>query len=200
MTSMIDIPSDPKQIRARIRRYEAGLEREKSKYGAYNDGAGKRYFIGPLYLAMGDLAGAIDAFRWYECEFPDDMGDAGHSLCWALALYRNDDREASAEKLRAVMFQNKFVLPKLLGKDGGDVLVSDETDAFTMAEVEYIPTVFFAMWNEAEIGWAREQYEGKEFSGARSRFVEIERLLETEPVGPLRTKLVRELFRLRRGE
>jgi len=47
---MFNIPTDPKKIRERIRRYERALRNEKKKFGAYDDSAGKRYFLGPLYL------------------------------------------------------------------------------------------------------------------------------------------------------
>ncbi len=72
---MRHIPADPNGIWARIRRYERKLQQEKREWGAYHDGAGKRYFIGPLYLLMGDLAGAVQSFHWFAQEFPDDSGD-----------------------------------------------------------------------------------------------------------------------------
>lgn len=77
---MSDIPDDPKRIRERIRRYERGLQKEKQTFGSYNDGAGKRYFIGPLYLLLGDLEGALKAFQWFDKTFPDDTGEAGQKV------------------------------------------------------------------------------------------------------------------------
>ena len=53
---MYDFPQDPAKIRARIRRYERALLREQASYGFINDGGGKRYLLGPLYLLMGDTA------------------------------------------------------------------------------------------------------------------------------------------------
>jgi tetratricopeptide (TPR) repeat protein len=94
------LPHDSAQIRARIRRYERALAKEKRQYGAYDDGAGKRHLIGPLYLLMGDLDGALRSFAWFEREFPDDSGDAGQFLCWALALRRSGDSDGASGKLR----------------------------------------------------------------------------------------------------
>lgn len=45
MASMIDIPLDPNTIRARLRSYERKLAEEKKRFGAYDDGAGKRYIV-----------------------------------------------------------------------------------------------------------------------------------------------------------
>jgi hypothetical protein len=54
-------PTDRKKIRERIRGYERALERElKSGYG--DDGYGKRFLLGPLYmLRIDDIDGALPA-------------------------------------------------------------------------------------------------------------------------------------------
>jgi len=51
-------PTDPKRIRERIRRYERALKRELEE-GYGGDGYCKRYLLGPLYMLMGDVAGAL---------------------------------------------------------------------------------------------------------------------------------------------
>ena len=67
--------SEEQKIRSRLRSYERKLQQEKEKYGYYHDGAGKRYLIGPHYLLLGDNDGALAAFKWFEKEFPDDIGE-----------------------------------------------------------------------------------------------------------------------------
>ena len=67
---MVDIfPKTPKAIRARIRSYEGKLKQElETGYGG--DGYGKRYLLGPLYMLLGDVDGALASFDWYEKPFP----------------------------------------------------------------------------------------------------------------------------------
>ena len=67
---MFQFPKDPKKIRARIRRYERALRKEYERHGFIGDGFGKRYLLGPMYLIMGDLAGALRSFGWFEEVFP----------------------------------------------------------------------------------------------------------------------------------
>ncbi len=50
------------------------LRKEKTEHGFYDDGAGKRYQIGPHYMLLDDNDGALGAFQWFEKEFPDDVG------------------------------------------------------------------------------------------------------------------------------
>ena len=97
---MYELPKEPRKIRERIRRYERKIQREKDVLGRVRDGAGKRLLLGPLYMLMGDLDGALRSFKWFEEEFPDDCGDPGQGLCWALALYHSGQKEAAARKLR----------------------------------------------------------------------------------------------------
>ena len=106
---------DRKKIRSRLRRYERDLRKEKERFGAYNDGAGRRYRIGPHYLLLGDNDGAVESFQWFDSEFPDDSGEPGHFLCWSLALHRAGNEIAAARKLRQTMLSNLYLLPHLLG-------------------------------------------------------------------------------------
>ena len=112
---MYDFPQDPKKIRARIRRYERALRQEQECYGFINDDAGKRYLLGPLYLLMGDTAGALRSFAWFAQTCPDDSGDPLQYLCWTLALYRAGELEHATAKLRQTMLSNLYLLPPVTG-------------------------------------------------------------------------------------
>ena len=83
---MSTFPKDPKQIKARINRYQNALQNEQKRFGDIDDSAGKRYLLGPLYLLAGDIDGALAHFKWFEKTFPDDVGEPMQSLCWTLAI------------------------------------------------------------------------------------------------------------------
>ncbi len=72
-------PEDPKKTRAKIKRYERLLKKEYEEHGFYRDGYGKRYLLGPLYMLMGDIEGAVSFYDWFEKTFPLDTGDIGQS-------------------------------------------------------------------------------------------------------------------------
>lgn len=112
---MIELPTDARKIRERIRRYQRKFRSEKAQHGMIGDGAGTRYLLSPMFLLMDDVDGAVESFRWYEAEFPDDSGEPGHHLCWALALHRTGDHEGAERKLRQTMLMNLYLLPALLG-------------------------------------------------------------------------------------
>ncbi len=114
---MYQFPKEPKRIAERIRHYENALRKDVRTFGGIEDGAGKRYLLGVLYLMLGDVKGALQSYKWLEQALPDDTGDPLDYLCWTLALYRSGDFEAASKKLLQTMLQNLYLLPTLIGAD-----------------------------------------------------------------------------------
>jgi tetratricopeptide (TPR) repeat protein len=193
---MYDFPQDPKKIRARIRRYERALRQEQECYGFINDGAGKRYLLGPLYLLMGDTAGALRSLAWFAQTFPDDCGDPLQYLCWTLALYRAGDLEQAAAKLRQTMLSNLYLLPRLLGLPQDHIDLWYPSNLTEKAYSDGVPHEVLALWEPAALHWAHTVYQRAPMQRVRRRYIVIYHQLQTEPPGPKRSRLVNEAFRL----
>jgi len=193
---MIQFPDEPKKIKARIARYERALREEQKRYGNIDDGYGKRYLLGPLYMLLGDENGAVRSFEWFEQTFPDDMGDPIQYLCWALALYRTGDIAGATRKLQETMLSNLYLIPHLLGEDQDELDIWHGTNIAEKGYLEYCPPEIWALWDDAALEWARETYDSDEFRRVRSRYIEILEQLGSEPVGPRRSLLVDEMYRL----
>ncbi len=190
--------SDQQKIRSRLRMYERRLQKEKKEYGFYRDGAGKRYQIGPHYLLLGDDDGALAAFQWFEKEFPDEVGEPGHLLCWSLALHRSGNEIGAARKLRQTMLGNLYVLPHLMGSPIAELDIWHGSSDAEPGYIEYIPEAYFLLWTDAERKWASGLYHSPGFQSVRERYIEIARALDTTPPGPARSRLVEEMHELER--
>jgi hypothetical protein len=104
-------PTEPKKIRARIRRYERELRKEQDKFGYIGDGYGKRYLLGPLYLLMDDVEGAVRSCEWFEQTFPDDIGEPVHFLCWTHGLKgRTDGLRSPSEEVKLDFHNNSVIV------------------------------------------------------------------------------------------
>jgi hypothetical protein len=189
-------PKEPKKIRARITRYERELRKESDKFGYIRDGYGKRYLLGPLYLLMGDLAGAVKSFEWFDKTFPDDIGEPVHSLCWTLALYRSGDMAKAAHKLLQTMLSNLYLIPRLLGREQDELDIWHGTNYEQKDYLQYVPPEIWELWDAPALRWAEEKHDSPEFCRIRARHIEIYEQLESEPRGPRRSALVDEAFRL----
>ncbi len=194
---MSQLPMEPKKIKERIARYERELRKEYERFGAISDGSGKRYLLGPLYLLLGDLAGAIRSFEWFDRMFPGDMGEPVHTLCWALALYRSGDAVGATHRLLLTMLDNLYVIPHLLGLEQARLDIWHGTNLAEPSYLQYIPSEYWALWDQPALQWAKETYHSPEFRRIRARHIEIYRRLRSEPPGPRRSQLVAEVFALR---
>jgi len=191
-----EIPRDPKKIRQRIRSYERKLEKELQEYGRYTDGYGKRFFIGPMYLLLDDLEGAMKHFQWFECEFGFEEGEPAQLLCWALALFRYGNKDAASWMLRQTMRKNLYIIPYLIGDKVVELDIwHGSSDEWPMI-LNWIPDEYFDMWTEEELNWAKTIYNIPEFIEERNRLIEEGRSSPHEPKGPEQLVEVREIFGL----
>ena len=195
---MYQYPKEPKKIRERINRYERELRKEYEKVGFIHDGYGKRYLLGPLYLVLGDLTGAMRSFEWFEQTFPDDIGEPFHYLCWTLALYRSGDMAGASLKLRQTMLSNLYLIPRLLGLAQDKFNIWHGSNIAEREYLEYAPPEIWELWDGPALQWAKETYDSPEFCRVRARHIEIYEQLKTEPPGPKRSQLVSEAYRLQR--
>ena len=54
-------------------------------------------------------------------------------------MYRAERLHEAVTKLRETMLQNRFLLPRLLGKNVDGLDISPESDELAMMEIDHIP-------------------------------------------------------------
>ncbi len=193
------IPKRTETIKKHIEKYEKYLQSEKRKFGGYHDGGGIRYLIGSYYMLAGDIEGALQYYKWFKKAFQDDGGEPGQYLSWTLALYKSGDLKKAYSKFLQTLFKNPYVIARLIGidyvlpyKPGSNVPTKEWSD--------WIPDEIYNLWDgEAKI-WIKESFYSEKTQELLIKFNDLGKKLETEPVGPKRSKLVDELFAMKRIE
>ena len=188
----LQLSQDPKRVRARLGSYERKLQKEKEQYGFYRDGAGRRYHVGPHYMLLGENDGALKAFRWFEEEFPDNISEPAHTLCWSLALHRSGNEVTAARKLRQAMLSNLYLVPHLIGSPIARLDIWHGSNLEDITYLDYIQDAYLELWTQGEREWAASLYHSEGFQKVRARYIEIGRLLDATPPGPERSRLVKE--------
>lgn len=153
----------------RIRRYERLLQKEINEFGQISDGYGKRYLLGSLYLLLGDTAGALAHYEWFEAMFPENRGHPMHLLCWSLVLYRVGQPAAAATKLRQLVTDNRYVLPRLLSGETPVLDLEVEVHPGEVFTFEDVPTELYALWDEKALTWAQTVYDSPEVCQLRAK-------------------------------
>ena len=148
-------PTDRRRIRDRIRRYERALQRElDTGYG--RDGYGKRYLLGPLYMLLGDVDGALASYNWYVGAYPDDSGEPYQHMTWALALFRGGRRPEADQKLYDTMLKNVYLVPVLLGQHPRRLDIWHGSNWEWLEYAVDVPQELLRLWDDVALQWARD--------------------------------------------
>lgn len=193
----MSIPKTPRGIQSRIKKYEEYLNWERRTYGCYDDSSGVRYDIGPLYMLMGDIDGAVRSFNLFKRRFPDDMGDPFQYLTWALALYKKGQVKKAEIKLIQTMLLNLYLVPHIIGEEIEEYNFQNSSSWHEKEMLDYLPAEYANLWDEESIEWAKSVYYGKKATKIREKYIELETILSDEPVGAKRSALVDELYSLK---
>lgn len=190
------LPKTPRGIQSRIKKYEDALKYEKRTFGGYHDGGGVRYAIGPLYMLMGDVDGAVKSFNLFKRRFPDDVGEPFQYLTWALALYKKGQEKKAETKLIQTILLNLYLVPHIFGEDIDEYTFQHSSNWDEKEMLNYLPEEYAYMWDEESKEWVKSVYYGKKATEIREKYIELETLLSDEPVGPRRSELVKEISAL----
>ena len=105
------------KIRLSIKRHRAALTAEKRKFGGFFDSAGRRYNISDLYMRISDYKGAITYKKWFDKNFPDDIGGPLLSVNWSIAHYELEQITETKIYTIDTAFQNIYLHGLLLDKE-----------------------------------------------------------------------------------
>ncbi|MFQ5793575.1 MAG: tetratricopeptide repeat protein [Candidatus Bipolaricaulia bacterium] len=114
-----------------------------------NDNQGARYLIGPLHQLAGDLKAALRAYRRYEKDYPEDVGDPHYTFCWGLVLYEAGHRREAVIKWREALFQNIYIAPLLLGERLPEEEIWTFTDLQWPEYAEEYVELYGILWDRA---------------------------------------------------
>ena len=186
------------RIKLKIGKYKKALSLDKKHWGGfYHDGQGIRYVIPELYIQISDFKGGLKYFNWFDKNFPDDSCYPIFLFEWTFVLFKCDKLIEAEKKLHLTFFSNTYLLDKFLGKEFLDL---DKNESSNW-EFQSLTEHFHYDKNKEEFTsfaiWITEKLQTRIFLDKTNRFIEIEQILKTEPVGQKRTKLVNELSKLK---
>ncbi len=191
------IPKRTSTIKNHIVQFEKQLKSEKRKFGCYDDSGGIRYLIGSYYMLAGDTEGALTHFKWFQNNFPDDCGEPGQYLSWTLALLKSGDTGKAYIKFLHTLFMNPFVIARIIGIRY-ELPYLPSSNIPTEEWAEWVPVEIYNLWDADAALWLKESFYSDTTQKLLTRFYDLEKQLENEPVGARRNQLVTEVFDMRK--
>lgn len=193
---MWNFPKTEKKIRDRISQYERSLKAEKRKFGGFDDSYGKRYLIAWLYFGLGNMDAFAKYAKWFDRNFPDDMGEPVMKLCWAVVLSRLGKQKEARYRLADLMLSNFYYIPYVLGEDTQRLDMKHFSNWSEPDYVTEIPEEVFDRITEEDKSWMKEAYASDQIQQVRDRYIAIQKELEMTENRNQRSQLITEQYSL----
>lgn len=183
------------KIKLSIKKHRAALAAEKRLYGGFDDSAERRYYISDLYLRIADYKGAIIYKKWFDINFPDDIGSPLMSLNWSIAFYSLDKINETKIYTIDTAFQNIYIHELLLDK---------EVSRIDMYEHGYDMLDFAKKMikdckkvsTQSYLNWLKNFMETEEYKDPINKIIALSKLLKDEYDSEKRVELLEQVREL----
>lgn len=188
------------RVKAKIEKYKKALAADKKYWGGqYHDGQGIRYIIPEQFIKIKDYRGGLRYLNWFDKNFSDDSGYPIFLFEWTFILFKCSKLIDAAQKAQRTFFSNTYLFDKFHGKE---TLQLDKNESSSW-EYESLVENFKYTSKDAEFAefasWTETILNNRKFLDKANEFLEIERELKNEPVGPNRSRLVNRLSKIKYG-
>lgn len=177
----------------RIKNIRATLASEKRRFGFYDDSRGLRYEPPGLYIKIGDFAGGLTFLRWFNKNFPDDMGRPDFLFEWTIILFKNGKLKEAEKKAFQTFCSNTYLF-----------------DMYFSRPIQYLDKFEHSNWESEEFAdyysylrdlpdlqdfsaWLDNYLVTEKFKFLSAKFIDINKRLQNEKDHETRIYLFRHL-------
>ena len=186
------------RVKNKIRKLKQALADDKKQWGGvYHDGTGIRYVIPEQYIKIKDYKGGLRYLRWFDKNFPDDIGYPIFLFENTFILFKRDKVKEAEKKACKTFFSNTYLFDIFLEKEP---LYFDKSEnhAWEFEELaKHLPYKKDDLEFVEFAAWIQNVLNSREFLDQANEFIQIEQQLKNEPVGKKRTQLVERLSKIK---
>jgi hypothetical protein len=174
----------------KIKNLRAALAYEKSRVGFYDDGRGLRYLVIRECLKINDYKSGLNFFKWFNKNFPDDIGYPVFLFECLIVLFMNGKvKEAEVMALK-VFYGNTYLIEKFLyGCADGDM---ERMEWSNWESVEILEDFKYSANDKNLAGfsiWLKTLVGSQEFKKKTETYLGILKRLMTENDSEIRDQL-----------
>lgn len=179
------------RVRNKIAKIRKELAADKKRWGGFHDDSrGLRYMPPELFVKLRDYKGGLRYLRWFDRTFPDDIGFPLFLFEWTLILFKTGNLKEAEVKAYQTFHANSYFLHKFLGID---VKALFEIESSYRNSPELADNMIYSKDDPefAEFSvWLDSLLKSDKFNKFAKELTDIDKKLETEPVGEKRSALV----------
>lgn len=181
-----------------IKKHRSILVAEKRKYGGFDDSAGRRYYIADLYFKMADYNGVITYKKWFNKNFPDDIGSFVMSLGWAIAYYELGKINEGKIYTIDTAFQNTYLHGFILGDPIIPIDKNDPEVCYWYESAMEFVKKSSKLIPKSYTEWLREFIETNEYKVPVQKYIELTAQLKLQKKSETRIKLLDQISELKK--
>jgi len=183
-----------KNIRTKIDKIKKALSADKRRWGGqYDDSRGLRYLPPEQYLKIQDYSGALRYFNWFQKTFPDEIGYPDFLFEWTITLYYTSKIKDAEKKAYQTFFSNTYYFDKFFNRP---IIPIDKSESSNWQAPEMADNFAYSADQSALKDfaiWLLGIIHSDNFAQTSKSFIELNRQLKDEPVGPKRSEIIRRL-------
>lgn len=104
------------RLKKKISDIRGALAVEKRRFGAYDDSRGLRYLPTRYYVKLGDYKGGLTYLRWFDKNFPDDIGFPDFLFERTILLFKAGKTKEAEKKAFEAFCANTYLFDKFFGR------------------------------------------------------------------------------------
>jgi hypothetical protein len=172
------------------------LADEKRKHGDYDDSRGMRYAPPQYFIKLNDFKGAMTYYRWFQKNFPDDIGAPMFLFEWCITLFKNGKLQEAENKTIETFMANTYLIDKFLDRPFHTFDMIDNANWHREEIKSHLPYQKDQEDLKSFSRWLNLIVESPRYKSLTAEFLDIEMRLLTEPAGAIRSKLVNRRYGL----
>jgi hypothetical protein len=189
-------PRQSEQIRKRILKIKAFLAADKKRWGGeYDDSRGLRYEPPQLFIKLGDYSGGLRYVRWFDKNFPDDVGYAEFLLELTIILFQSGKLKEAEKRAFQTFCSNTYVFDKYFDRPIVPIIKFESLGGAP----DHIENLEYSC-NQSEfaefMNWLRNLTNSEKFISSSTKYIEIHKRLNTEDDRETRHYLVEHAYQL----
>jgi len=177
---------DLKKLQSKLRSYERKFRKSPND----RDGSGVRFLMGPYYLCLKDLEGAISHYEWFWATYSDSIDEPFHALGRIITELRQGHESIAQSLLKRLYASNPYLIPYIFDVDLKGVEIPGHSNWEEKPYITNAPIELYSYVSSGEIEWFRRQWCAREFSVFVKAYNNLQFALEDEPVGEHRSALI----------
>ncbi len=178
------------RIREKIKKIRSELAAEKRKFGWYDDSRGMRYLPPKLFIQISDFKGGLTYLRWFQKNFPDDIGFPDFLFESTIILFKNNKIIDSERKILETFFSNTYIINKFFERE---IIPIPKSECSNLEQPEFCKYFEYTVneLNHPDFSeWLNEFEKSEKFKSITTKFIELNKFMLDEHDSETRKLLI----------